>query len=875
VSGTPPQDVLCSTWAAQVAGDASAPIFQPTDQFGRTIPGTDLPFDGGSVPRQVEAYHWGEMTSGGWSKAIWALLAPFALVNVAHWMLPAGARKGAMHDLIGTIEALLRLAGLLLTALFMTQIAVLVMDVVVGQCPAEPGKCLSSAHLGWLWAHQRLLSIAGALVLVAVLGVINHISVIKWALPGKAKARRGDGEVLAEDDSFYDGDADAPMLRATHLTAGLSVVVVLILGGTHRPSGWWLPVWVVAEVLLVAAAAAVLFFLRHPRDAMPDRSVPKSAARVGPALALALLAVTAAWGPTASAAQAKRDSTHMPLPLPGSDDVVGLAMIALDCVVALIVAALVPVVVSKWGSRRDTPGAFRPFALGGFAAPVTIIGGLLGAGLGAGYTYIAASCLGGKCSAVFSHSYGANSPLQLPASYESLSELWAVSGIVVVAGAVVLVLAFLTGAARAAKNILVPSYLRPAGIVQGSPSGTGQPFKVALSWQLARWRVLSARILTAMSAVIAIAALLCLEAQWASTKTPLLRPLRFLLDRGFLARPASALGLTAHRPFLAAVGAYVVTVITLAFLLRVYNAARRPDSARALGILWDLASYWPRAAHPFVPPCYAQRAVPDLVERAHRYIEEGHTVVLSAHSQGSLITLAAAMRMKACYPGSCKYLGLVMAGSQLQWAYPRAFPAVVNLHAYQRVLGDLNGRWYVLVRGTDPLGGPVLSWTLNENDGKLTACELTKDGTPGEEGPQTVDPHGPGLWIADHDWWISDPMPAAPADRGFALPPFSTSTQRHSGYWSHPQWDRAVARAAGLKPADVYLPGSSSGDVPHGRPLHSGTGSRALPPGTPEVRPGPADETASRTRFWAGLRSRISARVRTLTHASMGTRDTR
>jgi hypothetical protein len=834
VSGTPPQDVLCSTWAAQVAGDASAPIFQPADQFGRTIPGTDLPHVGGSVPRQVEAYHWGEMTSGGWSKAIWALLAPFALVNVAHWMLPAGARKGIMHDLIGIIEALLRLAGLLLTALFMTQAAILVMDVVVGQCPAEPGKCLSSAHLGWLWAHQRLLSIAGALVLVAVLGVINHISVIKWALRGrKAKARRGDGDVLADDDSFYDGDADAPMLRATHLTAGLSVVVVLILGGTHRPSGWWLPVWAVAGVLLLAAVAAVLFFLRHPRDAMPDKPVPKSAARVGPALALALLTVTAVWGPTASAAQAKRDSTHMPLPLPGSDDVVGLAMIALDCVVALIVAALVPVVISKWGSRRDTPTAFRPFALGGFAAPVTILGGLLGAGLGAGYTYIAASCLGGKCSAVFSQSYGANSPFQLPASYESLSELWAVSGIVVVAGAVVLVLAFLTSAARSAKNVLVPSYLRPAGIVQGSPSGAGQPFKVALSWQLPRWRVLSARILTAMSAVIAIAALLCLEAQWARTKTPLLRPLRFLLDRGFLARPASALSLTAHRPFLAAVGAYVVTVITLAFLLRVYNAARRPDSARALGILWDLASYWPRAAHPFVPPCYAQRAVPDLVERAHRYIEEGHTVVLSAHSQGSLITLAAALRMKACYPDSCKYLGLVMAGSQLQWAYPRAFPAVVDLHAYQRVLGDLKGRWYVLVRGTDPLGGPVLSWNLNENDGKLTACELTKVGTPGEEGPQAADPHGPGLWIAGHDWWISDPMPAASADCGFALPAFSTSTQRHSGYWSHPQWDRAVARAAGLKPVGV--------------------------------RPHPADETASETRFWARLRSRISAWVRTLT----------
>jgi hypothetical protein len=246
----------------------------------------------------------------------------------------------------------------------------------------------------------------------------------------------------------------------------------------------------------------------------------------------------------------------------------------------------------------------------------------------------------------------------------------------------------------------------------------------------------------------------------------------------------------------------VVTAVTLSFLLRVYNAARRPDSARTLGILWDLASYWPRAAHPFVPPCYAQKAVPELVERAHRYIANGHKVVLSAHSQGTLIVIAAALRMKICHPESCDRLGLVMAGSQLQWAYPRAFPAVVDLDAYQRVLDALDGRWYVLARGTDPLGGPVLSWDLRESENNLTACTLIKDGQPGRAHPQAVDPKGPGLWTAGHDWWISDPMPSAPGAWGFALPPFSMALQRHSGYWSHPRWDQAVAHAAALNPRE-------------------------------------------------------------------------
>jgi hypothetical protein len=811
VSGTPPQDMLCSEWAAQVAGDANTPIFQPVDQFGRTIPGPELACDDGLVPRQVEAYHWSEMTSGGWSKAIWALLGPFALVNVAHWMLPSGGVKGLYHNLIGIVEAFLRLAGLLLTALFMAQAAVLIMDVVVTQCPSKDSGCLSSAHLGWLWAHQRVLSIAGAVVLVAVLALINRISTIKWAPPGTPAAPHALGRVLAEDDSFYAGDADAPLLRATHLTVGLGVVVVLLLGGTHPPSGWWwLLAWWAAVVLLFGSGAAVLVFLRHPRTAMPARRVHKFAVWTVPVLAVALLVVTAAFGPTASPAPAGRDSAGHPLPLPGSDDVVGLSMLALDCVIALIVVALALALIIKKGNRGTAPRAFRPFVFGGFAAPIAILGGLLGAGLGAGYTYIAAGCLAGKCSAVFSHSYGAESPLKLPATYESLSELWAVTGIILAAGAIVLVLVFLTEAGRAAIRKFVPSHLKPAALIQ-QPSGAGQRFKAALSWQLPRWRVLSARLITGLSVVIAAAAILCLEAQWATDKTPLLRPLRFLLGQGFLARPASALGLEQHRPYLAALGAYVVTAVTLGFLLRVYNAARRPDAARTLGILWDLASYWPRAAHPFVPPCYAQKAVPELVERAHTYITDGYRVVLSAHSQGTLIALAAALRMKKCHPKSCKRLGLVMAGSQLQWAYPRAFPAVVDIDAYQQVLDDLDGRWYVLARGTDPLGGPVLSWDLHEKDDSLTASKLTRHGQRGEKEAPAVTNGGAGLWFAGHDWWISDPMPAAPDDTGFALPPFSMALQRHSGYWSHPRWDQAVARAAGLFPTRTgQMHGTSS-----------------------------------------------------------------
>lgn len=56
VSGTPPDYMLASAHAVQVAGDDRSRCFRPTDAQGREV----RPPDG----HVLEAFHWGRWTSG-------------------------------------------------------------------------------------------------------------------------------------------------------------------------------------------------------------------------------------------------------------------------------------------------------------------------------------------------------------------------------------------------------------------------------------------------------------------------------------------------------------------------------------------------------------------------------------------------------------------------------------------------------------------------------------------------------------------------------------------------------------------------------------------------------------------------------------------
>lgn len=149
-----------------------------------------------------------------------------------------------------------------------------------------------------------------------------------------------------------------------------------------------------------------------------------------------------------------------------------------------------------------------------------------------------------------------------------------------------------------------------------------------------------------------------------------------------------ALGLTA----LAAVGWVVTNAVT--------------STERPLGVVWDIVCFFPRAGHPFSPPCYAERAVPEVKKRVIRFIDDEYAagrdpgVILSAHSMGGTIAVAAIFALAEAdeneepSPAGMRTdrVALLTHGVQLRAYFGRFFPEVFGW----RVLG---------VRGTT---GPSL-----------------------------------------------------------------------------------------------------------------------------------------------------------------------
>ena len=235
-------------------------------------------------------------------------------------------------------------------------------------------------------------------------------------------------------------------------------------------------------------------------------------------------------------------------------------------------------------------------------------------------------------------------------------------------------------------------------------------------------------------------------------------------------------------------GAYLV-VFSLLLLIAMGAAAFRVGSTRrSVGILWDLASFWPRLSHPLAAPCYAERTVPDLTERIRWHVGEGRDVVLAAHSQGSVIGTAAILQLRTRdevgdEAPALPHVGYLTFGCVLRRLYGRYFPAYFGPQTLSDVRMSLlrddgDQRWRNLWRYTDYLGGPVLS-----GPPPLVTPAWDPSVAPG--------PAGPGALRLDLHL-VDPPYERAPGDPTY--PP----ALRHSSYWYVPDYQRAVVRVGEL-----------------------------------------------------------------------------
>lgn len=179
VGGTTPQEMLDDPCPVRITGDGTAAVYRRSDDVdAETRPGghRDAP-----VP---EAYVWSNLTSGNSSRALWLLLLPFMVVNLAHWMRPSARGHRRTVRLYGL---LVRLCGLTLTVLFVAAACEVALDLVAWQC-AGTRACtarhswlgfLSPAEGGW-WSTPGRRLVLAALVPSALTALLWYLSHRTW-----------------------------------------------------------------------------------------------------------------------------------------------------------------------------------------------------------------------------------------------------------------------------------------------------------------------------------------------------------------------------------------------------------------------------------------------------------------------------------------------------------------------------------------------------------------------------------------------------------------------------------------------------------------------------------------------------------------------
>ncbi|WP_249999095.1 hypothetical protein [Actinoplanes sp. M2I2] len=793
VSGTPPEQMLQHSQVETVAGDTDAAFFRRRFESPAASADTDR--------ARVEAYSWGAMTAGAGQRALWLLLTPFMLVNVAYFTLPAPpsedglrpapprrtkpepgsseatgptraqgptAATGAQGPTAATgetakplspverraavtrtlAEAVMRLFALTITVTFVLVAVQVAMDLIGWQCVRPDGRdCTADAtwlhFLTWSWLDEpgRRLAVTALLPLaaVALLGWLGRTTWLRLERTGMPEADPGvDRQTPLENRQMWNGEDPVRRLRAVHLTAALAVVGVFLSAPLSTPAA------TVVLVLLVTLLGLTVVLVCRPRTV--ERPPPAGPLR--PPIRLDAYAVLE-WvaGALVAAAITLAFLTGENRLRPGQSLPALLPMIPWLVTVQLALLLLLAVLLV----RLNRAAGARPQVWHGLtAAGLMTLAFVLIGGFAAGIGIRVADLLGTP----------AVEPVS-PIAFIVPDGYFLAAAATPVLAAVLIILAVIGWRVldRAAVKVApeLDAYY-PELAAEGTRHHQRRD-RIARIWARAEVGDVGQRLIGWFLVITAAALVTGLVLSWVNGT--------WLLD---------------HARWLVNVGTFLIGGFVLALLFVGRQAYRNPRFRRTVGVLWDIGTFWPRAAHPLAPPCYTERAVPDLITRIRHLGEKGR-VLLSCHSQGAVIGTAVLMQLR--YEESAS-VALLTYGSPVHRLYGRFFPEYFGPTALHRAGSSLLGTtdapretwpWRNLYRRSDPIGGEIFQ--------RHPAQALAPDAPPSEVRAGDTN---------DVDRELIDP--------GFTRVPGDTcdpASCGHSNYYADPAFDAAAEKVRDLR----------------------------------------------------------------------------
>jgi uncharacterized membrane protein len=768
VSGSDGPTMLEHPQALQVAGDAVAGFYRRWSPDGAGKP---------SVPSKLEAYSWGGLTEAPLASASWLLLAPFMMYNVAYFMLPptvAGGEPAVIQEPVPHLRrdrghqiahALLRLLAMAATVQFVSAAAAVTMSTVAWQA-AGPAHLLLPNWMGWYGAWTAgwriALAMASVGLIIALLWWISVTTASKYeARTSVAQPELNEAWPLTQP-GFWRGQALVGRQRALHVAAaGASVALIAVLPAGHPAAARWVAIVLAAVVLAAAVVSATLPLADRytvttvhggkTNGEEPDGGTPRGGRAdqwckgllIGTLATLVISVLVSGW--------TDRQHGRQPGALPGLPGFLAVLLVAQA--VLLILLMVTVMVLARRARAADTKAdadrTTRPYLGGNLTTLLAALGFALGGLLTAVINFGVTRLLGTPEPSGFHFT---------PAPVDALAVPWPVFafgaapvGLLIgaIAAAIVLFLRYRRNSSEfGARKGDAPSPVAAAyaaSTAGGGDNGDGDKKAyqrnrraIARAWAIGLI-VDDADVATTLavggSLVLVLAAEIAAVAGAGSAGHP-----SRLYDAWHGAAAVVSL-------IVIAVAAWLVTLLRQAY--------SDPAKRKTIGALWDVGTFWPRAVHPLAPPCYAERAVPEVVDRirlltghfAHApadiaYLKyqaglpnlertRGLTVppgplLLTGYSQGSVIAPAVIAQLPRQVRPEVALLTLACPARRL---YGRAFPAyfgqrqltrLANLLGAQTpgqepVPGQSPGRWKNLRRRSDYIG----SWIFEEPKQRL------------------------------------------------------------------------------------------------------------------------------------------------------------